>query len=89
MCCNSSCRSTINLAGILNKMTCVYEFIPTKDRSNYSSVIITILLHWSGDEEHALSSSSSSSFLLLPFALQPVVGFDMSNNVFPFFPIYH
>ena len=27
--------------------------------------------------------------LLLPFALQPAVGFVLSNNVFPFFPICH
>ena len=27
--------------------------------------------------------------LLLPLALQPTVGFGLSNNVLPFFPIYH
>ena len=27
--------------------------------------------------------------LLLPLALQPVVGFGLSNNTSPFFPIYH
>jgi len=27
------------------------------------------------------------SLLLLPLALQPTVGFDLSNNVLPFFPI--
>ena len=27
--------------------------------------------------------------LLLPLALQPTVGFDLSNNVLPFFPICH
>jgi len=32
--------------------------------------------------------SNSYSFLL-PLALQPAVGFDMSNNTSPFFPIYH
>ena len=28
-------------------------------------------------------------FLLLPLALQPAVGFGLSNNTSPFFPIYH
>jgi len=27
--------------------------------------------------------------LLLPLALQPAVGFGLSNNTSPFFPIYH
>ena len=30
-----------------------------------------------------------SSYLLLPLALQPTVGFGLSNNVLPFFPICH
>jgi hypothetical protein len=28
-------------------------------------------------------------FFLLPLALQPAVGFGLSNNTSPFFPIYH
>jgi hypothetical protein len=28
-------------------------------------------------------------YLLLPLALQPAVGFGLSNNTSPFFPIYH
>jgi len=27
--------------------------------------------------------------LFLPLALQPNVGFGLSNNILPFFPIYH
>jgi hypothetical protein len=27
--------------------------------------------------------------LLLPLALQPAVGFGLSNNILPFFPICH
>jgi hypothetical protein len=27
--------------------------------------------------------------IVLPLALQPAVGFGLSNNTFPFFPIYH
>jgi len=27
--------------------------------------------------------------LILPLALQPTVGFGLSNNTLPFFPIYH
>ena len=34
-----------------------------------------------------LSSSSFLLVLLLPLALQPAVGFGLSNNILPFFPI--
>jgi hypothetical protein len=33
--------------------------------------------------------SFESCNLLLPLALQPAVGFGLSNNIFPFFPICH
>ena len=33
--------------------------------------------------------SQSHHHLLLPLALQPAVGFGLSNNVLPFFPICH
>jgi hypothetical protein len=32
---------------------------------------------------------NDTHLLLLPLALQSVVGFGLSNNVFPFFPICH
>jgi len=37
---------------------------------------------------HTSSSSSSPPPLLLPLALQPTVGFGLSNNILPFSPIY-
>ena len=35
------------------------------------------------------TKQSVSTILLLPLALQPAVGFGLSNNTSPFFPIYH
>jgi hypothetical protein len=46
----------------------VYEFLPAKGRNNYSPLIITLLLHWSSDEEQAFSVCLS---VFLP--LQPTV----------------
>ena len=36
-----------------------------------------------------MESATYSILLLLPLALQPTVGFGLSNNVLPFFPICH
>ena len=69
MCCNSSCCSAINLAGILHTMTnAVINFFPTKGRNNHNSVIIMLLAHWSSDEEQAVSAGPKSGAPPLPFA---------------------
>jgi len=47
---------------------CVYEFLPSKGRNNYNSVIITLLPHWSSDEEQAVSTGPKSGAPPLPFA---------------------
>jgi hypothetical protein len=44
-----------------------------------------ILYQTDGHNDNKSSSSSSSS----PLALQPAVGFGLSNNIPPFFPICH
>jgi len=38
---------------------------------------------------HFLNENEGKFLLLLPLALQPTVGFSLSNNTSPFFPIYH
>jgi hypothetical protein len=43
------------------------------------------------DCEGTIGSEASFFIVLifLPLALQPAVGFGLSNNISPFFPIYH
>jgi len=40
-------------------------------------------------ENYSTVLDITNFLLLLPLALQPAVGFSLSNNISPFFPVYH
>ena len=82
MCCNSSCLSAINFTGILNTMT--NEFMNFFLRKIEVITIQSLLRYCCTGPVTKNTLFLLLPFLLLPLVPQPVVGFGLSNNVFPF-----